>query len=524
MDANSSLHSHSDLPPLIATLKARIDALEQALSSKDAQLQWFKRQIFGPKSERHVNAVPDEQIALFAKQLGVDLPSKEKDEHQQIQAHQRKKHRSGNEVLAQGLRFDDNVPVKQIDLPCEALQGPDADHYEVIGYKDSYRLASQPGSSYVLHYRRAVVKRKDDGTISQPHVPEGVLGQAQVDVSFLAQALVDKFCYHTPLYRQCQKLQDHGITISRSTLDHWVRQSLSLLTPIAQAVKTQILEGTYIKVDETTIKAGRKKNAKGKGKMKTGWMWPILGEHGDIAFCYHPKRDFSALKEILGEYHGTLQSDGYEVYAQYAKSMETLVSALCWSHTRRGFEKAQASEPEAVGQILSYIQVLYRIERQLRQTKADNACIKAQRQKRSRRCVDKIFKWIDQQRQRPDLLPKSLFAKALRYAGEREAGLRVFLSDPNVDLDTNDLERALRVIPMGRKNWLFCSSEVGAEHVATIQTLLATCRVHDVNPYRYLVDVLQRIDRHQASQVHELTPREWKKRFADNPLRAPGDG
>lgn len=128
--------------------------------------------------------------------------------------------------------------------------------------------------------------------------------------------------------------------------------------------------------------------------------------------------------------------------------------------------------------------------------------------------MDKIFSWINEQRQDPGLLPKSPLAKALNYAAEREAGLRVFLKDAWVALDTNDLERALRVIPMGKKNWLFCSSEVGAEHVATIQTLLATCHVHGVNPFNYLVDVLQRIDQHPASQVHELTPREWQQRFA----------
>ena len=99
--------------------------------------------------------------------------------------------------------------------------------------------------------------------------------------------------------------------------------------------------------------------------------------------------------------------------------------------------------------------------------------------------------------------------------------MRVFLGDARVALDTNDLERGLRVIPMGKKNWLFCSSEVGAEHVAIIQTLLATCKAHGINPFNYLVDVLQRIDQHPASRVHELTPREWQKRFADNPLRSP---
>ena len=98
--------------------------------------------------------------------------------------------------------------------------------------------------------------------------------------------------------------------------------------------------------------------------------------------------------------------------------------------------------------------------------------------------------------------------------------MRVFLSDAWLALDTNDLERALRVVPMGRKNWMFCTSEVGARSVAIIQTILATCRAHGVDAYTYLVDVLQRISTHPASRVHELTPREWLQRFAHNPLRS----
>ena len=104
--------------------------------------------------------------------------------------------------------------------------------------------------------------------------------------------------------------------------------------------------------------------------------------------------------------------------------------------------------------------------------------------------------------------------------GDREHELRVFLADPCVPLDTNHVERGLRRIPMGKKNWLFCWTELGAEHVGIIQSLISTCRLHDINPYTYLVDVLQRVSIHPASRVKELTPRLWKQHFADNPLRS----
>ena len=117
-------------------------------------------------------------------------------------------------------------------------------------------------------------------------------------------------------------------------------------------------------------------------------------------------------------------------------------------------------------------------------------------------------------------MPTNPFTKAAHYALNRQKGLEVFLSNPNVSIDTNHLERALRTIPMGRKNWLFCWTEVGAEKVGWAQSLLSTCVLHDVDPYVYLIDVLQRVDTHPFDRVHELTPRFWKHHFGDDPMRS----
>jgi hypothetical protein len=142
----------------------------------------------------------------------------------------------------------------------------------------------------------------------------------------------------------------------------------------------------------------------------------------------------------------------------------------------------------------------------------------AYRAQYSQPVVDAFCAWVHEQRQDPGRLPSDPLTKALAYAHEREGPLRVFLSDPAVPIDTNHLERALRVIPMGRRNWHFCWSGAGARHVGTIQSLLTTCLLQGINPYTYLVDVLQRIGEHPASEVIALTPRMWKERFAAAPL------
>ena len=137
------------------------------------------------------------------------------------------------------------------------------------------------------------------------------------------------------------------------------------------------------------------------------------------------------------------------------------------------------------------------------------------RQTRRRR----LFAWAEDQLARAALLPSNPLTRALSCALERRTGLSLYLADPEIPIDTNHLERALRPIPMGRKNWLFCWSEIGAEAVATLQSLFVTCRPHDIDPYDYLVDVLQCIDRHPAKEVNLLSPRRWTQHFAANPLR-----
>ena len=163
---------------------------------------------------------------------------------------------------------------------------------------------------------------------------------------------------------------------------------------------------------------------------------------------------------------------------------------------------------------------MYAHEKQIRADGLVGEDKRAYRQTHTRAVVETFWRWCRAQCHRAELLPKSPLAKALRYAQERRSGLEVFLDDPEFAIDTNHLERALRPIPLGKRNWLFTSSEVGAQRVGIIQSLLVTCRLHEVDVYTYLVDVLQRISVHPANRAIELTPRMWKSRFADAPMRS----
>lgn len=269
-------------------------------------------------------------------------------------------------------------------------------------------------------------------------------------------------------------------------------------------------------MDETPIKAGRGK----PGHMHQGYFWPIYGELDEVVFIYASSRSGKLLETVLKDFTGTLLTDGYSAYSRYAEKTNALTAANCWVHTRRYFEKALVAEPEAASHALDLIGGLYKQEDLIRSHSLTGVKKLNHRHQNTRPLIDAFWSWCNKQCQRLGLLPSNPLSSALNYAMKRKAALEVFLADDKVAIDTNHLERALRPIPMGKKNWLFCWTEVGAEAVGVIQSLLVTCRLHQVDPYTYLVDVLQRVGQHPAHLVHELTPRLWKEKFADNPLRS----
>lgn len=247
---------------------------------------------------------------------------------------------------------------------------------------------------------------------------------------------------------------------------------------------------------------------------------PMYGADDELVFKYAPSRAHHHVQTWLEGYQGTLLSDGNEAYAAFSQNNPGVTHAQCWSHCRRTFEHAKDSEPVASAEALDLIGALYRHEQIIRDQQLTGNDKQAYRTRHSEPIVHGFWSWCEQQSQRLELLPKDPLSKALKYAMNRKASLEVFLGDPEVLIDTNHLERGLRPIPTGRKNWLFCWTEIGAERVGLIQSLLATCKLQGVDPYVYLVDVLQRISCHPAARVEELTPRLWKQHFADNPMRS----
>lgn len=501
-----TLAAHAELE----ATQARVEQLEQ-------QLRWFKQQLFGAKSEKRLPPSDPSQLALGESLAAAR--SEAKAEGTPVRAHVRVARPPKDEDESGGLRFDDSVPVRRIVVSDPAVEGlVEGVDYTIVAEKKSYRLAQQPASYTVLEIVRPVVKLAETGALSTPSAPASVIPGSYADVSLLAGMVVDKLRYHLPLYRQHQRMAAAGITLSRAALTSWVQRVGELLEPVYAAQLASILRSRVLAMDETPIRAGRKQGK--PGKMKTGYFWPIYGDADEVAFPFAPTRAHLQVESLLGNFQGTLVSDGFEAYASFRKKHDEVVHALCWAHARRGFVKAEDLEPRLAAQALEKIRALYEIEREIGERSLDGEAKLAIRATQSQPIVKTFFAWLEEQLVAHALLPTSPFTRAALYALERRKGLEVFLSDPDVPLDTNHLERALRPIPMGRKSWLFCWTELGAERVGQLQSLISTCVLHDVDPYTYLVDVLQRIDTHPFAQVEQLTPRWWKQHFASQPLRS----
>ena len=289
----------------------------------------------------------------------------------------------------------------------------------------------------------------------------------------------------------------------------------ALLEPIFEAQCRSVLESAVLAMDETSIKAGRT----GPGKMRQAWFWPIFGDRNEIVFHYAPSREHRHVEAFLGDFSGTLLSDGYQGYDAYAKARgEAVVHASCCAHCRREFAKIRDLDPVRCDEALDLIGGLDAEEEKIRSKKLGGREKLLWRREHSRPIVEAFWRWCDAMADDMTRPPQDPLLEAIGYARNHRSGLEVCLQGPAVPVDTNHLENCVRPVALGRRNWLFCWSEAGAEAVGILQSLVLTCRLHGVDPYTWLVDVLQRVSVHPARDVVQLTPRLWKHHFADNPM------
>jgi transposase len=370
-----------------------------------------------------------------------------------------------------------------------------------IGEERSEEIEIVPATVEVIEHVRPkyACPRCREGVRIAP-APEKLFDRGRYGLSFVAQVVLNKFGDHLPLYRQAEILRRMGIFVSETTLLSLVERTAELLRPLAESIRRSVLVSHVIGADETPIvvkgtPAGRRQ----------GYLWTYAGDRGEVYFDYRPTRAGIAAREVLGAFDGYVQVDGYGGYdALFREGKAKHVG--CWAHARRHVRDALGSEPEAAGKLLALIQRLYAVEAE----GADLGAAEREvlRQEKARPLLQALWTVLDQARERA--LPKSPFGKAVGYLVGQKAALERYLEDGRIPIDNNHVERCLKPVALGRRNWLFAGSDRGAQWAAVFYTLLGTCKLQKVEPFAYLKDVLGRISTHPMSRVAELTPRGGK--------------
>ena len=328
----------------------------------------------------------------------------------------------------------------------------------------------------------------------------------------IAQVMVSKYADHLPLYRQAQIYARQGIDLDRSTLADWVGQAAWHLRPLQERLLARLKERPRLFADETTAPV----LDPGRGCTKTGQLWAYAADDRrwggcdppGVVYVYAPDRKSERPITHLEGFKGILQVDGYAGYRKLADRGDVRL-AFCWSHVRRGFYELAVSGPAPIAsEALERIAGLYAVEKDIRGRSPEER--RTVLSLKSRPLIDALEPWL---RAKLGLISqKSKLAKAIRYALSRWEGLTRFIDDGRIELDNNTVERSIRPIALNRKNALFAGSDGGAEHWATIASLIKTCKLNDIDPLAYLNDVLTRIvNGHPNRDIDQLLPWAYRK-------------
>ena len=208
-------------------------------------------------------------------------------------------------------------------------------------------------------------------------------------------------------------------------------------------------------------------------------------------------------------YQGTVQSDGLEVYQIIAKQYPHLIHYQCLVHTRRNFEHAINNDQKRAEHVLLVFQQIYAVEAEADEKQLTPDERKQLREEQSRPLLEKLFEWLDQEYKK--VLPSEPIGKAMAYMIKRKKDLMHYLIDSNLKPDTNLVENVIKSVAVGRKNYLFAGSHDAAQWAAIFYSFFACCKTNDLDPYQWLLDVMNRIPDTSIQELEKLLPHKWTK-------------
>lgn len=470
------------------------------------RLEWFKRQMFGTRSEKLQVLAPEQQalleLLLAAEEqspvAALEAAPPEAPSPRRKRVYKGEGHGWG-EIPA-------HLPRVDVAMPLTAEQRDLLEKGVLVKVRDEVteRLAISPQRLYVKRFLRPVFSRKEaDGSRTMLPLPplESPIEKGRADLSILAFLVVSKFVDHLPLDRIRKIFLRQGVHLATSTMATWLADLHGLLRPVYLAMAADLVAGPLIHADETPCRVVYEGK---KNKTHQGYLWVYIGG-GHRLYEYTQGRSGDHPCRLLKAFRGTLQADGYAGYNAVC-IQNVLVRAGCHAHARRKFVEAVQGHPKVQALLEMYAE-LFQIEAECTERKLTPAERLEARTSRSGPLLARMRIWLDAAAK--TVLPRDPLGEAITYILGQWEPLTVFLKDGAVPLDNNISERALRPVVLGRNNYLFFGSEDGAERGALFYSLVQSCVALKINPLEYLEDILSRIDTHPDRRIVELTPARW---------------
>jgi len=375
-----------------------------------------------------------------------------------------------------------------------------------IGEDVSEMLERVPAHFKVIRHVRPKLACTRCDTIVQEPAPSRPIARGLAGPGLLAHVLVAKYADHLPLYRQAQIYEREGVALERSTLADWVGGAAALIDPLINALGKYVLAADKLHADDTPVPVLEP----GRGTTRAGRLWSYVRDDRPagsadppaVWFQYSPDRKGERPRTHLKNFTGVLQADGYAGFDQLYQEGK-IVEAACWAHARRKFyEIHQATGSPIAAEAMARIGQLYAIEQEIRGKSAEHRSLI--RQQRAGPLLNALHCWLSATLS--SVSAKSDLALAIRYALSRWTALSRYRDDGRIEIDNNAVERAIRAVALGRKNYLFAGSDAGGHRAATMYSLLGTAKLNGLDPEAYLRTVLERIADHPVNQVDALLP------------------
>lgn len=466
---------------------AELQEENKALKQQIAQLL---KLINGFKSERFVSSVLPNQPSLFD-DLEPCAEAPLETEHVSY-TRSKKKHQGRNAL-------PEHLPVREIIIEPEE----NTDGLTKIGEEVTETLEYTPASLVKRRTIRPKYAKANGEGILIGELPSRPIDKSIAEASLLAHILVSKYVDHLPLYRQIQMFKrDFGWQASQSTFCDWVNSCCTLLEPLYNTLKQKIISSDYIQADESPIKVLDKDKI---GTTHQGYQWVYHSPlHKLVLFNYRKGRGQQGPKEILSNYQGYLQCDGYKVYDKFGVQ-DNITLVGCLVHARRKFFDAQDNDLQRAKHALGIFAKIYTKENWIKTQKDLTPTLKQQlRLKEIAPLIKDIKDWIEQECLK--VLPKSAIGKAMSYYLKQYHKLTAVTLDPRLELDNNLIENAIRPLALGRKNYLFAGSHNAAQNTALLYSFFGSCKINNVNPRQWLQYVLEHIPEWNIQELEQLLP------------------